>query len=71
MKNIKTYGRMNLEMMQILSIFILVVIITAGLSFTAGLLTGRVYERKQILNILDHYYMEPIADEILKEKKED
>ena len=71
MKNTKTYGRMNLEMLQILSIFILTVIITAGLSFTAGLLTGRVYERKQILNILDRYYMEPIADEILKEKKED
>ena len=71
MKNTKIYGRMNLEMLQILSIFILTVIITAGLSFTAGLLTGRVYERKQILNILDRYYMEPIADEILKEKKED
>ena len=70
----KRYRKVNLEMMQIISIFLLVVIITAGLSFTAGLLTGRVYERKQIITILDKYYLEPTVDEIerLKTiKKED
>lgn len=61
-------------MMQIISIFLLVVIIASGLSFTAGMLTGRVYERKQIITILDKYYLEPTVDEIeqLKTiKKED
>lgn len=61
-------------MMQIITIFLLVVLIASGLSFTAGLLTGRVYERKQIITILDKYYLEPTVDEIerLKTiKKED
>lgn len=61
-------------MMQIITTFLLVVLIASGLSFTAGLLTGRVYERKQIITILDKYYLEPTVDEIerLKTiKKED
>lgn len=70
----KRYRKVNLEMMQIITIFLLVVLIASGLSFTAGLLTGRVYERKQIITILDKYYLEPTVDEIerLKTiKKED
>ena len=64
------HRKVNTYMLELIAIFLLVVFLTAALSFTAGMLTGRVYERKQIITILERYYGESY-DEIKQYKKED
>lgn len=62
--------KVNLYMLQLITLFLVIVFLTAALSFTAGMLTGRVYERKQIITIMDRYYSESY-DDIKQSIKED
>lgn len=57
-------------MLELITMFLLVVFLTAALSYTAGVFTGRAYERKQIITIMDRYYSESY-DDIKQSIKED
>lgn len=43
-------------MIQIIFVFLATIMITAVISFTAGMLTGRIYEKKEVIKLLDRYY---------------
>lgn len=61
--------KVSVYMLELITMFLLIVFLTAGLSYTAGVFTGRAYERKQIITILDRYYGESYDD--IKNQKED
>ena len=62
--------KVSVYMLELITMFLLIVFLTAGLSYTAGVFTGRAYERKQIITILDRYYSESY-DDIKQSIKED